>query len=98
MRWIDRNGFKCEKLIEANRAKGADHEQGAVGKIHHAQSSKDECQAKGNQGISPTFVQPVQDLKQESVHIYTAGCKEYFWHLPVPVMSNGCSLRAATVG
>ena len=53
-------GRQLEQHLHADRAKPADHEQRAMGKVDHAQRAENECEPQGNQRVRAALVQAVE--------------------------------------
>ena len=53
-----------QHVLHADRDKGPQHEDRAMGKIHDAEGAEHQCQAQRYQRIGSTLVQPVQYLEE----------------------------------
>src|SRR3546814_3419264 len=57
-----------QQLLHRNCAEGAQHEQGAMREVHHAEGAEDERQAESDQSVGTALIEPVENLQKDSVH------------------------------
>mmetsp|Transcript_5235 Transcript_5235/g.5836 ORF Transcript_5235/g.5836 Transcript_5235/m.5836 type:complete len:130 (-) Transcript_5235:59-448(-) len=69
--FVDHRMAECQNARQGHSAESADHEQRAMGKVHNTKRAEDKCQTQRNQRIGRALVEPVQDLKDYSVHCPT---------------------------
>src|SRR5690606_7239621 len=69
------NGDRLERdeVAERDGTEAAQHEEGAMREVDHAERAEHQGEAEGDQRVSAALVQPVEQLGQERVHLFFLG-------------------------